>query len=536
MELRSYIALVRRWLWLIVLCTLLAGGIAYLTSRQATPIYAATATVLLDTSRPTSATPNYQDLMLNERLAETYASLLTQASVIDNVTANLNQVPRTVQVSVTPQRNTSIMQITVQSEDSVAAAYIANNLAGQVNNDQRQRAGARYATNKTSLSEELESAQSEADGIRTRLASLDSEVSEDKAEYSSLTSKLTSLDQRVNSLSQQLFNITLSEDQGANLLYVLEDAQTPLVPVSPRPLRNALYGALLGLMAGVGAAFVIEYLDDTIKASQDIPALLGTSVLALIGRIEQAGNKRSLVSNHDQRSPIAEAYRMLRTNIRFSMVDDNIRTLLITSPSPGEGKSTTAANLATVMAQAGHRTILVDADLRRPVQHQIFALPNKEGLTTALVEREKPLGEYLRPTGTPELFVLTSGPMPPNPSELLGSHRMQEVLAQLQTEAEYIIIDTPPVLAVTDSSLLASSVKGVVLVFRANLTRLEGARRAIAQLSSVQARLVGTVLNGVKQEGDNYYYYYYYGNQQERKARTFGARMRALFLSVLPRR
>jgi Mrp family chromosome partitioning ATPase len=174
---------------------------------------------------------------------------------------------------------------------------------------------------------------------------------------------------------------------------------------------------LLGALAGLAAAFIIEYLDDTVKAAQDLPALLGVSSLAFIGRMDNKSRK-PFPEVQESRTPMAEAYRMLRTNIRFAMVDDTIRTLLITSPSRGEGKSTTAANLAMVMAQAGHRTILIDADLRRPIQHQIFGLTNRDGLTTALVERDKPLDAYLKESAVPDLFVMTSGPMPPNPSEL----------------------------------------------------------------------------------------------------------------------
>lgn len=534
MELRSYLALLQRWLWLALLCMLLAGGLAYLTSNRQTPIYAATATVLLDTSRPTSATPSIADITLNERLAETYAVLLSQQNTIQPVVSQLNEPPKIVSVAVSPQRNTSIMYITVQSEDPVAAAYIANHLSIQLNDDQRQRQGLKYASSKESYAQELEVAEADANATRAELALLDPET--DQAEYSALNARVSAQERLIEQLRTQIFTIRLAEDQGANIVSLLEEAKVPDAPVSPRPLYNAFYGGLLGAVAGLAAAFIIEYLDDTIKVTQDLPALLGTSLLGLIGRHDNK-SKRAIVNMQDSRSPIAEAYRMLRTNIRFAMVDETIRTLLITSPSPSEGKSTTAANLAMVMAQAGHRTILVDADLRRPVQHQIFGLTNREGLTTALIEREKSIEEHLKPTTIPDLMVLTSGPMPPNPSELLGSQRMQDLLALLQTQAEYVIIDTPPVLAVTDSALLAGSVRGVMLVVRAGVTRLEAARRAVSQLSSVQARIVGTILNGVKADGDGYYYYhYYYGQSGERRQRSWGARMRAFLLSVLPRR
>jgi protein-tyrosine kinase len=231
---------------------------------------------------------------------------------------------------------------------------------------------------------------------------------------------------------------------------------------------------------------------------------------------------------------------MLRTNIRFSVVDQELRSLVVTSPAPSEGKSTTAANLAIVLAQSGQKTILVDADLRRPVQHSIFQLPNKQGLTTALIERNVSVKRYLQEVGVEDLRVLTSGPQPPNPAELLGSQRMRDLLSELEEEADLVIVDMPPVLAVTDSSLVAGAASGVLLVLRANVTTFAAAQKAVDQLRSVHARILGIVLNGVQSGTDGYYYYYYptEGNSDERKkgAATLGAKMRALMLNVMPRR
>lgn len=209
------------------------------------------------------------------------------------------------------------------------------------------------------------------------------------------------------------------------------------------------------------------------------------------------------------KSGVAEAYRSLRTNIQFYNVGERMRRLLVTSAGPNEGKSTTSSNLAITFAQTGNQVILLDADLRRPFLHRVFQVSNLVGLTNVMVG-ESTLEEAIRPTEVPGLSVLTSGPIPPNPAEMLGSARMKEVLDQLSALADVVIIDSPPIIAVTDASVLAPQVDGVVLVAGAGLVNREMAQRAKAQLEAVGARILGVVLNGVDAEGSGYYYYYYH--------------------------
>ncbi|MBK6432989.1 MAG: CpsD/CapB family tyrosine-protein kinase [Anaerolineae bacterium] len=209
---------------------------------------------------------------------------------------------------------------------------------------------------------------------------------------------------------------------------------------------------------------------------------------------------KDLVTLQDPRSPIAEAYRGLRTNLTFSSLDRPLRTMLITSAGPEEGKSTVLANLAVTEAQAGRRVIIVDADLRRPRQHELFGISNATGLTTALAD-EKGLqnlslqATVLQATEVPGLRVLTSGPLPPNPTELLASQRMAALLTALSALSDLVLFDAPPVVVVTDAAILASQVDGVLLVVNANGTRREHAQRAQQLLAKVNARIVGSVLN-----------------------------------------
>lgn len=205
-----------------------------------------------------------------------------------------------------------------------------------------------------------------------------------------------------------------------------------------------------------------------------------------------------LITVSEPRSPISEAYRTLRTNLDFAGLDQALKTLVITSAAGGEGKSTTMANLAVVSAQAGRKVVLVDADLRRPMLHQIFNLDNERGLTTVMMDESALASPPLQKTGIDGLSVLTSGPLPPNPADLMGSRRMEEVIVELVERADQVLFDTPPVVAVTDAAVLATKVDGVLLVISAGQTRREYARTAVQRLEQINARLVGTVLTNVE--------------------------------------
>ncbi len=205
-----------------------------------------------------------------------------------------------------------------------------------------------------------------------------------------------------------------------------------------------------------------------------------------------------LITISEPRSPISEAYRTLRTNLDFAGLDQALETLVVTSAGVGEGKSTTLANLAVVSAQAGRKIILVDADLRRPALHQTFGLGNETGLTTVMMDQAALASPPLQETEVEGLLVLTSGPLPPNPADLMGSRRMEEVIAALSEQSDQVLFDTPPVVAVTDAAVLATKVDGVLLVISAGKTRREYARTAVQRLEQIKARLVGTVLTNMQ--------------------------------------
>lgn len=217
--------------------------------------------------------------------------------------------------------------------------------------------------------------------------------------------------------------------------------------------------------------------------------------------------KRKLIVKYDPRSPISEQYRTIRTNIQFSTVDSDIRTLMITSSGPGEGKSTTAANLATVFAQQGKRVLLVDADMRKPTVHYTFSLTNNYGLTSVLTKQIDLIDAAIE-VDTSNLFILPCGPIPPNPAELISSRAMDEFFTIAQHDFDLVIFDSPPVLVVTDSQLLANKCDGVVLVVSSGFTERESAIKAKEQLIAAQGKVLGVVLNNKKQDQSQQYYYY----------------------------
>ncbi|MBH9967898.1 CpsD/CapB family tyrosine-protein kinase [[Bacillus] enclensis] len=217
--------------------------------------------------------------------------------------------------------------------------------------------------------------------------------------------------------------------------------------------------------------------------------------------------KRKLVTKTDPKSPISEQYKTIRTNINFSSVDRDLRSIMVTSSGPGEGKSTTAANLAVVFAQQGKNVLLVDADMRKPTAHYTFNLTNTFGFTTVLT-RQKTLREVVHPSDVDHLDLLTCGPVPPNPAELLSSRSMEEFLVDVYGDYDLVIFDTPPVLAVTDAQVLANQCDGTVLVVSSGTTEIESAQKARDLLQATKGKLLGVVLNNREVKDTSYYYYY----------------------------
>jgi exopolysaccharide transport family protein len=320
---------------------------------------------------------------------------------------------------------------------------------------------------------------------------------------------------------------TLTEDMKTGNIRVIDSAEVSKHPVKPRRQRNILLAIIVGLLTGTGLAFFFEYLDNTIKIPEDVKRHLRIPYLGPVPVFETASKSnpgqavnQDLVTLHDSKSTASESYRGIRTNILFSSAESAPQVILITSAGPREGKTMTALNLGITMAQAGSKVMLLDCDMRRPKIHKAFGLAKDHGISNLLVGGEVADGA-LRHTPIPNLDVIPCGPIPPNPSEMLGSKRMSALLDRLRKAYTHILIDSPPCTAVTDPAVLSKSVDGVVLVIRAGDTPKEMVKNGVAQFQAIGAHILGAILNGVNIDRDKYYYYqyyhYYYGEDGDRR-------------------
>ena len=352
-----------------------------------------------------------------------------------------------------------------------------------------------------------------------------SQQTRDQIEMASMTQELETNKQYVATLMQRYREITMTSSDLSNEVSIENYSRVPKSPIGPPRVRNIMIAFMLSLVAGIGLAFLLHFLDDTIKSVDDIDRYIHLPALALIpasrgdkGRLKgmaAAGapsDSSALALVNDVRSPIAESYRHLRTSLLLSSAGQPPKTILVTSSQPSEGKTTTAINTAFMLAQTGAEVLIIDCDLRRPRLHAQFEVSNAKGLTT-LLSGERDIESSLQPYQKgANLKVLTSGPVPPNPAELLGSEEMRKLLAKLSERFAHIIIDSPPAISFTDASILSTMVDGVVLVVHGSRSSRAVVRRAKQQLLDVGANIFGIVLNNVRLESQDYYYSGYYSN------------------------
>lgn len=321
-----------------------------------------------------------------------------------------------------------------------------------------------------------------------------------------------------------LEQVRLARLQNTPSVVQIEAAVVPTSPIRPDPIRNTLLGTAVGLMLAFGIAFAIEYLDDTLRSPVDVDQVLGLPVLGYVVEMKQPDDNHKLYVATYPRSPVAEAFRTLRANIEFSG-EQAPKTILVTSSRPGEGKTTVASNLAAIYAQNGKRVVLVDADLRRPSIHSVVGIPNRLGLTTLLRDSLKPENVWKNwGAGLRGMRIITSGYLPSNPAELLGSDKMLNIMAELRKSADVIIFDGPPIM-VADVQILASLMDGVILVLRPGRSPADEAKSTLTQLKRSGAAVMGVVFNRIPKNGSRHYgaYRYYSANAYSYYSQKRGA-------------
>lgn len=530
MAIRRFAADLWRWLWLLALSALIAGVVAYGVSTMTTPIYAASTRLLINQAPASKLTSDYNSLLTSERLAKTYAEILRTRPVMAAAIARLqlDTTPDSLagRTIVSVVRDTQLIELTVEDTNPQRAADIANTIVEVFAQQNRDLQLSRYTSVQQGLEQEQAQLQTNIDQTNASLARLeDSRTPADTQERNRLQSALSEYRDRAAKLRASLEDMRLAVAQASDTINAIETAQSALTPVRPHTFTNVLLAAIAGVLLAVATIGLTGYLDDTVKSTEDVAKLTDVVTLATIGSIPAQARASGPVALMAGYSPIAESYRMLRANLDFAAIDQQLRTIVVTSSGPGEGKSTTIASLAIAIAQSGKRVILVDTDLRRPTLHRIFGSSNGRGVTTALFS-EKMLGldDHLVPTEIETLRLMPSGPLPPNPAELLGSQRMTALLQQLVTQADVVLFDTPPLLAVVDAALLASVCDATLLVASAAFTRASALKRAKEQLSQSGTRMVRAVLNRVESSTSGYYGGYYAYQSTQTSKQRFGTK------------
>jgi len=360
-ELRHYIGLVWRWVWLLILATILAGVSAYFVSKRMTPIYQASTTLLINEA-PSTKTTDYSSILTSERLAQTYSEMLTKKpvleSVINNLSLSIEVKDLQKMVTVEMVRDTQLINIVVEDTNPVRASNIANELTKVFAELTSSLQASRYASSKENLEIQLTRIDEQIQAASDELASIPN-VSANKSDRERLETMLTQYRQTYASLLQSYEQVRVAEAGSYSNVVPVEPATAPSNPIRPRVLMNTVLAMIVGLMLAVGTIFLIEALDDTIRGPDDITRTLKLPVLGLVLRHETQDGK--LVTIEQPRAPVAESFRSLRTNLQYASVDFPIRTLLVTSPSPSDGKTTIASNLGVVLAQSGRKVVLIDA-------------------------------------------------------------------------------------------------------------------------------------------------------------------------------
>ncbi|WP_010248023.1 polysaccharide biosynthesis tyrosine autokinase [Acetivibrio cellulolyticus] len=454
-DIREIIFVILKKWYLIAICFIIAVGSSFaITQYYIKPVYKAQTTLFLGKESGKLASLSFADIQVNNQLVTDYRELLKSDLVAESIKqklgVNANKFKGSVNVETV--KDSRIFSISYEDTDPELAANVVNELA-------------------------LVIKQMASDIIEVK-------------------------------------NVK-----------VIDTAKIPESPVSPSKKKNVGLAGVLGIALGAALIYILEMMDYTFKKPEEVEKQLGLNLIGVVPKFE--GGKRgkqkkkdqkqleqdylkNLVTKNDPKAPASEAFREIRTNLHYISVDKELKTIVVTSPSLGDGKTVTAVNMAVALAKSGKKVLVIDTDLRKPKVHLYFGIKNNEGITNMLTEDKE--SKKVKPAtvdGIPNLNIISSGPIPPNPAEILSSNRMNQLLEQLKSEYDLIIIDTPPVGQVTDAAILAGIADGTVLVCASSQTRIDMAKRAKKALDSVNSNIVGAVLTKIDTGRASYYNYEY---------------------------
>ncbi len=549
MTFEQYWTIVLKQWKLIVVCFVVVGIGAFTESKLMKPLYQSTALVQVVIRSSNNNQSVYNDLMASDQLVQTEATLATSDPVVREVASHYPDLTATQlksELSSSTKPNTQLFQIDVVDPSPTRAASLANDIATTLIKQQQQMTQQNNAQAQQQIQQNIDLTSQQINATTAKISTLQAKGG-NQGQIALLQTQLSGLQQRYSQWQSDLAQLELTQAQGGNPLQVAQHAQPTSSPVQPRTLLNTGAGFLVGLLLGMLLAVLFEQLDTRIRTTEALSALLNWPTLATV-RLAKTANKEDVI-NPDGRDTNAEAYRILRTNIGFAGLDKPLHSLMVTSAQPRDGKSVIAANLAIFMARAGKQTLLIDADLRRPTQHALFNLPaDAMGLSNAVLALSSmgmsvsktpsnplfhrpdfqpldptatsrlSLGPFVHAVSVPNLWVMPTGPLPPNPPELLDSKAMQHFLTVIANcGVEVVIFDVPPILGLSDASILASKVDGALAVIditRATRNKLKLLKAALAQTGVNVLGCVANKYHGSRNDSA-YTSYYYYQMEEE---------------------
>jgi non-specific protein-tyrosine kinase len=499
MELNAYIRPLVRWWRLIVIVTLLAV-VSSAISTMFQPKQYVSKTTLMIGSAILNPNPDSGQLIIAQQLGQIYADM-ARREPIQNATMEALGIDWLPQYQTRVVPNAQLIEISVTDTNPERAQIIANELARQLILQSPALSGSTETGDRqefisqqlSSLQEQIQDTEKKIEELQSSLVGLNS-----ASQIQKIEGEIENLNDRLRSLRESYASMLANSQQGAlNILTVVEPANLPVHSVGTNKYLIIALAGFAGFTLGCGAAYVLEFLDRTVKTTTDVERIFNLPVIGYITRIDEDGNNATFIAKNPN-SILAENFRLLRSNIEFFQISNPIKTILITSPSQGNGKTTVASNLALSMMQAEQDVILVDADMRRPAVHAAFKMTKEPGLSDVIKNKAEILGVVRQPKDL-NVNIITTGSTPPNVTEVVGSKRIASILSRLKDNYEMVVIDAPP-LIISDAYNLASKVDGVILVVVPGETTIEQSRAIKEQLDRAEARVLGVVFNKLSEQ------------------------------------